>query len=67
MENVKQGEEKKKEEKAQVDTGTESKLGKIIRVILGIFLLFIKTTDIVSGGVWGRRPHTFSEPTSLAS
>ena len=28
-----------------------------------VILLSSKTTDIVSGGVWGRRPHTFSEPT----
>ena len=32
--------EEKKEEKAQVDTGTESKLGKIFRIILGtVFFL----------------------------
>jgi hypothetical protein len=26
-----------------------------------------KTADIVSGGVWGRRPHTLSEPALLVS
>ena len=30
-------------------------------------LLAVKTTDIVSGGAWGRRPHTISEPTMLVS
>jgi hypothetical protein len=30
-------------------------------------LLSIKTTDIVRGGVWGRRPYTLSEPTSLVN
>ena len=29
--------------------------------------LSLKTTDIVSGGAWGRRPHTFSEPTLLVN
>jgi hypothetical protein len=29
--------------------------------------LSLKTTDIVSGGAWGRRPHTFSESTMLIS
>jgi hypothetical protein len=32
-----------------------------------VALLSIKTTDIVSGGVWGRRPHTLSEPTLLVN
>ena len=31
------------------------------------FLIQVKSTDIVSGGVWGRRPHSFSKPTLLAS
>jgi hypothetical protein len=29
--------------------------------------LSVKTTDIVSGGMWGRRPHTLSEPTMLVN
>ena len=29
--------------------------------------LSLKTTDIVSGGAWGRRPHTLSEPTLLVN
>ncbi len=29
--------------------------------------LSVKITDIVSGGVWGRRPHTLSEPTMLVN
>jgi len=29
--------------------------------------LSVKTTDIVSGGVWGHRPHTFSKSTLLMS
>ena len=31
------------------------------------FLLLVKTADIVSGGAWGRRPHTLSEPALLVS
>ena len=31
------------------------------------FLFLIKTTDIVSDGAWGRRPHTFSELTLLVN
>ncbi len=31
------------------------------------FYLSLKTTDIVSGGAWGRRPHTLSEPTMLVN
>ena len=30
-------------------------------------LLPVKTTDEVSGGVWGQRPHTFGEATLLLS
>jgi hypothetical protein len=30
-------------------------------------LFMDKTTDIVSGGAWGRRPHTFGEATWLLS
>jgi len=30
-------------------------------------LLLAKTADIVSGGAWGRRPHTLSEPALLVS
>jgi len=30
-------------------------------------LLMVKATDIVGGGVWGRRPHTLSKPTLLVS
>jgi hypothetical protein len=30
-------------------------------------LLLDKTADIVSGGAWGRRPHTLSEPALLVS
>ena len=29
--------------------------------------LSLKTTDIVSDGAWGRKPHTFSEPTLLVN
>ena len=32
-----------------------------------LYLLPVKTTDEVSGGVWGRRPHTFGETTLLLS
>jgi hypothetical protein len=28
---------------------------------LKVVLLSIKTTDIVSGGAWGRRPHTLNQ------
>jgi hypothetical protein len=31
------------------------------------FLLLDKTADNVSGGAWGRRPHTLSEPALLVS
>lgn len=34
---------------------------------MGRHLFSNKTTDIVIGGVWGRRPHTLSEPTLLVS
>ena len=31
------------------------------------FYLSVKTTDIVSGGEWERRPQTLSEPTMLVN